>query len=37
LNPEGAAHFEELVTGKAGDELVLTRADGKQWGRSLSG
>ena len=32
LNPEAVAHFEELMTGKTGDELVLTRADGKQMG-----
>jgi integrase len=34
MNPEGVAHFEELVTGKTGDALVLTRADGKQWGHN---
>jgi integrase len=34
LNPEGVAHFEELVTGKIGDALVLTRADGKAWGHN---
>jgi integrase len=34
LNPEGVAHFEELVTGKTGDELVLTRQDGTAWGHN---
>lgn len=34
INPEGVAHFKGLVTGKTGDALVLTRADGKQWGHN---
>lgn len=34
LNPEGVAHFEELVTGKTGDNLVLTREDGTAWGHN---
>jgi len=34
LNPEGLKHFKDLVTGKAGDELVLTREDGKPWGHN---
>ena len=34
LNPEGLEHFKNLVTGKAGDELVLTKADGKAWGHN---
>jgi integrase len=34
LNPEGLEHFKALVTGKTGDELVLTREDGKPWGHN---
>ncbi len=34
MNPEGVAHFKKLIDGKTGDALVLTRADGKQWGHN---
>jgi len=34
LNAEGLEHFKALVTGKTGDELVLTREDGKPWGHN---
>ena len=32
LNPEGAEHFRELLTGKTGESLVFTKADGTPWG-----
>jgi integrase len=34
LNDEGAALFKSLAAGKAGDALILTRADGEAWGKS---
>ena len=34
LTDEGRAFFEAAATGKAGDALLLTRPDGKSWGKS---
>jgi integrase len=34
LNSEGLAHFREALTGKLGDQLVFTRADGAAWGHN---
>ena len=34
LNPEGLELFNDLITGKIGDDLVLTREDGKPWGHN---
>ena len=34
LNPEGVGHFREAITGKTGDQLVFTRADGAAWGHN---
>jgi integrase len=34
LNPEGATLFRELVVGKLGDALVLTKKDGKPWAKN---
>lgn len=34
LNPEGAALFREVLTGKTGDALVFTKADGTAWGKN---
>jgi integrase len=34
LNDEGAALFKSLGTGKPGNALLLTKADGSQWGKS---
>jgi integrase len=35
LTDEGAALFKQLCAGKAGDELVLHRDDGRAWGQSV--
>jgi integrase len=34
LNDEGRALFERLTTGRAGDHLIFTKADGTMWGKS---
>jgi len=34
LNPEGAALFRERLTGKTGDALVFTHANGTPWGKN---
>lgn len=34
LNPEGVALFRELITGKTGEALVFTKADGGAWGKN---
>ncbi len=34
LNPEGLAHFRDVLTGKTGDQLVFTREDGTAWGHN---
>ena len=34
LNPEGLALFKGLVTGKTGDNLLFTRADGREWAKN---
>ena len=34
LNKEGLDHFRKVITGKTGDQLVLTRADGRGWGQN---
>ena len=34
LNPEGAALFRDLVTGKTGADLVFARSDGECWGKN---
>ena len=34
LNPEGLAHFKQIITGKTGEQLVFTRADGTPWGQN---
>src|SRR5262249_30811613 len=34
LTDEGMALLRQLTTGKSGDELILTRADGGPWGQS---
>jgi integrase len=34
LTDEGRRWFEEWTAGKSGDALILSRADGEQWGRS---
>jgi len=34
LNPEGVEFFAELLKGKTGDMLVLTKADGSKWGKN---
>ncbi|MGH9565963.1 MAG: hypothetical protein ACRD4I_08280, partial [Candidatus Angelobacter sp.] len=31
-DPKGLALFKRLVTGKTGDALIFTRADGRGWG-----
>jgi integrase len=34
LTPEGAGFFGQLCTGRAGDEIMLVKANGEPWGRS---
>lgn len=34
LNPEGVKLFRELLTGKVGDALLFTKADGEPWGKN---
>jgi integrase len=34
LNPEGVTLFRSLVTGKAGDQLLFMKSDGKPWGKN---
>ena len=34
LNPEGAALFREMATGKTGDQLLFTKKDGTAWGKN---
>ena len=34
LNGEGRTLFERLTTGRAGDHLISTKADGTMWGKS---
>jgi integrase len=34
LNEEGLAHFKVLIASKSGDDLVLSRADGRAWGKN---
>jgi len=34
LTEEGTRFFEQLTVGRAGDEIMLTKADGTAWGRS---
>lgn len=34
LNPEGVQLFREAVTGKIGDALLFTKADGARWGKN---
>jgi integrase len=34
LTEEGTALFEQLCAGRVGDELLLRKANGKQWGKS---
>ena len=34
LNAEGLAHFREIITGKTGEQLMFTRADGTPWGQN---
>lgn len=34
LNPEGVALFKAQVTGKTGDALIFTRANGREWGKN---
>jgi integrase len=34
LTEEGEAFFVQLTTGRRGDQLMLPRADGEQWGRA---
>jgi integrase len=34
LTEEGVAHFKGLLSGKRGDTLILSRADGEPWGKS---
>jgi len=34
LNPEGVELFSQVVTGKIGDALLFTRADGQHWGKN---
>lgn len=34
LNDEGAAFFEQITAGRAGDEIMLRRADGGPWQKS---
>jgi integrase len=36
LTEEGTRFFEQLTVGRAGDEIMLTKADGTAWGRSGS-
>lgn len=34
LNPEGVTLFSEAVTGKTGDALLFTKANGEAWGKN---
>jgi len=34
LNPEGIALFKALATGKTGEALIFTHADGREWGKN---
>jgi integrase len=34
LTDEGVTHFKNLLAGKRGDALILTRNDGQPWGKS---
>lgn len=34
LNPEGTMLFREVITGKLGEDLVFTKADGSAWGKN---
>ena len=34
LNPEGSTLFRQLTTGKTGDQLLFTKANGEAWGKN---
>lgn len=34
LNPEGVTLFRDALTGKTGEQLVFTKANGEQWGKN---